>query len=708
MFFGKKSNKGSVKTTKRYLSISHIITVLLIAVSVISAGSSVLVISAYLFNNLTENAVKSTETILEKVSQTNETELVLVKSKTQSLYLDFKEELGRTGRDDRAIDYYDNLLESYSGKIERVLLSSPDFVYSAYIYLDMDFCKTPNNIQCSRKIDGTIVRQPIVPASVYFLVTGEPGHRNWYNTVKYETKKDTWIRGSYDRNEVLMTQYLIPVYENDELLAIVGVDLNLEAVKELIFNTVLFESGYLFLLDDKGDIILHDNGPMVTPIGETEKIRDGDLTELVQKNTKESVISVETVNGDVLLLKRLKNGWTMGGKIRMEEVTASYSKVKIFVALVMAGVIAIIIGASFFLQKFIKAKTGNILTVLDYVRSGNFTKKIDDVSKSEIGLLNDGINNMIDEIRELASNVSSVSSSVADTAESLDSSMIETNSIFKSIQNSVLTINDDIMAQATATEEIMASMDNFRDNFKHLNVISNVVAKKANEAVNKNRDWLKNIEILGSTSKKRISSTEDVEQSISKLGQRVFEINDIVTIISDIVEQTNLLALNASIEAARAGDAGKGFAVVAEEVRSLAEQSQREASSIQQIVKNINLEIEATSDHISYLRENTTIEKEALQKADILFKDIYGTFDLIISQINEMNLKIEDMDRIQESVAAGVAEITASADQNAVSVEKIAASVKEEGSIISTISQSGTELKKLSSQLRTLIGRFVI
>jgi len=205
MFFGKKSNKGSVKTTKRYLSISHIITGLLIIVSVISAGSSVLVISAYLFRNLTENAVKSTETILEKVSQTNETELVLVSSMAQSLYLDFKEELGRTSRSEREIDYYDNLLESYSNEIEWVLLSSPDFVYSAYIYLDMDYCGSPYNVQFSRSHDGTIKRQPMVSASIYFLVTGEADHRNWYNTVKYETKKDTWIRGSYDRNEVLMT-----------------------------------------------------------------------------------------------------------------------------------------------------------------------------------------------------------------------------------------------------------------------------------------------------------------------------------------------------------------------------------------------------------------------------------------------------------------------------------------------------------------------
>ena len=67
---------------------------------------------------------------------------------------------------------------------------------------------------------------------------------------------------------------------------------------------------------------------------------------------------------------------------------------------------------------------------------------------------------------------------------------------------------------------------------------------------------------------------------IGDLGARSEQIGGIVETITGIAEQTNLLALNAAIEAARAGEQGRGFAVVAEEVRKLAEESQRAAASI--------------------------------------------------------------------------------------------------------------------------------
>jgi len=72
----------------------------------------------------------------------------------------------------------------------------------------------------------------------------------------------------------------------------------------------------------------------------------------------------------------------------------------------------------------------------------------------------------------------------------------------------------------------------------------------------------------------------EVADVIGDLGAKSAEIGGIVQTITGIAEQTNLLALNAAIEAARAGEHGRGFAVVAEEVRKLAEESQRAAGSI--------------------------------------------------------------------------------------------------------------------------------
>ena len=82
-------------------------------------------------------------------------------------------------------------------------------------------------------------------------------------------------------------------------------------------------------------------------------------------------------------------------------------------------------------------------------------------------------------------------------------------------------------------------------------------------------------------------------QKVKNLTQQAENIQEIIEIISDIATKTNLLALNASIEAARAGEHGKGFAVVAEEIRGLAEKTQKSLSdidkSLNQIINNVNV-----------------------------------------------------------------------------------------------------------------------
>lgn len=520
---------------------------------------------------------------------------------------------------------------------------------------------------------------------------------------------NTGIMASKSTGAMVVSMYY-PVYDAEgEPIGYTGGAIYAEDLRNTL--TELSNDGYSYMLLDvvNNAYIFHQDD---TLIGKT--IEDPQVLDIID-NAVQVVNGVNTYDSEdtrTLAVTKydLQRGWVLVELTDYDTAFASATSTSTVIgfACIAALVVCITLvwlstrGTSRDFAK-LSAEIGRI-SVLDLTDTGVLQKFSN--RKDEVGSVAKATIAFVGAVRSVIVSLVEQSKTLEETAIKMSETTDRIYASINGVENAVDEIATGAGKQAEETQQASTSvvdMGKMIEDISSTVIELNQVHTHLHET---GRDAVETLGILTSINEEAKGAIEEISKQTQSTNDSAQKIRGAAELITSIAEETNLLSLNASIEAARAGEQGRGFAVVANQIQKLADQSNKSAKQIKDVIVTLLSECEkavSIMDRVqSIMDEKSKRLQVTEQQFDILNNGIEKSTECVERIVREM----KEIDISRGNVVEVVQSLAAIAEENAAGAEETLASTGLVTGMIADTSDVAAQLNLVSKEIEKSIDGF--